>query len=290
MSEWGGPAVLDLLARSASNDERFCDWWAGYLRRSASPGAALALTKMNSEIDIRHVLPAIRVPTLVIHRRDDPLCPVEGGRYIAANIPNASYVELPGDDHLPFVGDIDALLDPVQEFLTGVSPAVDVDRVLTTILVIDIVNSSGWASELGDQRWRSLLSTFRMLVRQEFARFRGVERNVTGDGFVATFDGPARAIHCAYAIVRVVRTLGIEVRAGLHTGECTLTGAELDGIAVHVATRVSGYANASEIVVSSVVRDLVVGSNIRFADRGRHTLSGIPGIWQVFVVQTDWQA
>lgn len=284
MREWGGPAVLGLLARSARDDERFRQWWAGYLRRSSSPGAALALTKMNTDIDIRHVLPAIRVPTLVLHRTGDPLCPVEGGRYIAAHIPDSTYVEVPGIDHLPFVGDIDALVDPVQEFLTGAPPAVELDRVLTTILVLDIVDSTGRAIELGDRRWRVLLESYRMLVRQELERFRGDERNVTGDGFVATFDGPARAVHCALAIMRAMRVLGIDARAGLHTGECTLTGAELDGIAVHVAARTVAFAGAGEVVVTSMVRDLVAGSNIVFTDRGRHTLKGIPDIWRLFAV------
>lgn len=284
---WGGPAGVALLAQGAQYNERFRQWWAGYLRRSASPGAALALTKWNSEIDIRRILPTIRVPTLVLHRSDDPLCPVEGARYIAANIPNASYVETPGVDHLPFVGDINALLDPVQEFLTGAPPAMEPDRVLTTILVFDIVDSTGRAIAIGDLRWQSLLDSYRMLVRQAFDRFRGDERNMTGDGFVATFDGPARAIRCAVAVARMVRSLGIEIRAGVHTGECTLSTPELDGIAVHIAARTMTLAAPSEIVVTSTVRDLVVGSNIRFEDRGRRTLRGIPGIWQVFAVGSE---
>jgi len=284
MRDWGGPAGLDMLAHDARRNPDFREWWAGYLRRSSSPGAALALTKMNSGIDIRHVLPTIRVPTLVLHRSGDPLCPVEGGRYIAAHIPGARYVEMPGRDHLPFVGDIDALLDPVEEFLTGAPPVAETDRVLTTILVIDIVDSTARVAEFGDLRWRSLLASYRVMVREQFKRFRGDERNVTGDGFVATFDGPARAIHCAWALVRLVRTLGLEIRAGLHTGECTLTGEELDGIAVHVAVRVSTFARPSEIVVSSLVRDLVAGSNIPFAERCRHALKGIPGLWQICAV------
>jgi len=285
--DWGGPAGLDMLARDAQHDPGFRSWWSGYLRRSSSPGAALALTRMNSEIDIRQVLPTIRVPTLVLHRRDDPLCPVEGGRYIASHIPGASYVEVSGRDHVPFAGDIDALLDPVEEFLTGAPAPVETDRVLTTILVIDIVDSTTRAVALGDQRWRDLLAQFRSTVREQFTRFRGDERNVTGDGFVATFDGPARAINCAWAIIRLVRSLGLEARAGLHTGECALSGDQLDGIAVHVAARVSGFAGPSEIVVSGVVRDLVAGSNIPFTPRGRHTLRGIPGLWQLHTVDLD---
>ena len=287
VEEWGGPTVLDLLAASMTNDEPFRQWWAGYLRRSASPGAALALTKMNTEIDIRHVLPTIRVPTLVVHRTDDPLCPVQGARYIAANIPGARYVEVPGIDHMPFVGDIDTLLDPIEEFLTGAPPAVHIDRVLTTILVVDIVDSTGRAIALGDVRWRALLESWRMLVRQELTRFRGVERNVTGDGFVATFDGPGRAIYCASGIARAARSLGIEIRAGVHTGECTLSGEELDGVAVHIAARAMTFAAGSRIVVTGTVKDLVAGATIAFRDRGRHTLRGIPGIWRLFEVATE---
>jgi class 3 adenylate cyclase len=287
MREWGGPAVLDLLATNAKNDDRFCHWWAGYLRRSASPGAALALTQMNTGIDIRHILPSIRVPTLVLHRTGDPLCPVEGGRYIAAHIPDATLVELPGIDHLPFVGDVDALVDPIQEFLTGAPPVADSDRVLTTILLVDIVDSTGHAVRLGDNRWRALLDVFRMVVRRELERFHGDERTVTGDGFVATFDGPGRAIRCAMAIVDAVRALGIEVRAGLHTGECTLRGTGIEGIAVHIADRIASHAGASEVIVSSVVKDLVIGSRIRFDNRGRHALKGMSGMWQLFAVAGD---
>ena len=284
---WGGPAGIASLAQDSQYDERFRHWWAGYLRRSASPGAALALTKMNTEIDIRHILPAIKTPTLVLHRVSDPLCPVEGARYIAANIPGASYVEVPGGDHLPFVGDIDALLDPIQEFLTGVPPAIEMDRVLTTILIIDIVDSTGRAIELGDLRWNALLDSFRMVVRQHLERFRGDERNITGDGFVATFDGPGRAVYCACAIVRAARSLGVEIRAGLHTGECTLSGAELDGVAVHIAARVMSLAAGSEVVVTSTVKDLVAGSDIVFMERGRSTLRDIPGIWHLYGVDTE---
>lgn len=280
--EWGGPVAVDLLARSAMDDERFCRWWAGYLRRSASPGAALAMARMNSHIDIRRILPTIRVPTLVLHRTDDPLCPVEGARYIATNIPGARIVEVPGSSHLPFVGDTDALLDPVQEFLTGVPPAVEFDRVLTTILVIDIVDSTSRASDLGDVRWRGLLGAFRDMVRQQLERYRGIERNVTGDGFVATFDGPGRAIYCACATASAVQPLGIEIRAGLHTGECTVSGAGLDGIAVHIASRVSALAGPSEVVVTGTVRDLVAGARIGFNEHGRQTLRGVPGIWSLF--------
>jgi len=287
MREWGGPTVLDLLAASMVDDDLFRRWWAGYLRRSASPGAAVALTQMNSEIDIRRVLPSIRVPTLVLHRTDDPLCPVGGGRYIAGQIPGAKLVELPGVDHLPFVGDIDALVDPIEEFLTGAPPAVAIDRVVMTILFVDIVRSTERAHDLGDRRWQECLAEYREIVRRELRRFRGEERNTTGDGFLVTFDGPARAIRCAEAIVDAVRSIGIEARVGLHTGECALSGDGLDGIAVHIAARVFALAGASEILVSSTVKDLVTGSGIAFSDRGRRTLKGVPGIWRISAVVSD---
>jgi pimeloyl-ACP methyl ester carboxylesterase/class 3 adenylate cyclase len=282
--EWGGPAVLDKLAASMCNDRRFCEWWAGYLRRSASPQAALALTKMNSEIDVRRILPSIRVPTLVVHRSGDPLCAVEGGRYLAQQIPDARFVELPGIDHVPFVGDVDAIADAIQEFLTGAPPVVVSDRVLTTILVIDMVDSTGQAIELGDERWRVRLAEYRSAVRRELRRFQGVERNTSGDGFTATFDGPGRAIQCAQAIVAAVRLLGIEIRVGLHTGECAISGDELDGIAVHIAARVVTCAGAGEIVVTRTVKDLVAGANFDMVNRGRRMLKGIPGMWQLFTV------
>jgi pimeloyl-ACP methyl ester carboxylesterase/class 3 adenylate cyclase len=285
--DWGGPVAVELLAHGAAGDERFRQCWAGYLRRSASPGAALAMLEMNNRIDIRRILPTIRVPTLVVHRSDDPLCPVEGGRYIADNILGARFVEVPGSSHLPFVGDTDALLDPVEEFLTGAPPVVDLDRVLTTILVIDIVDSTSRAIALGDRRWRDLLETFRGMVRMNLERFRGEERNVTGDGFVATFDGPGRAVYCACAIVSAVGSLGVEVRAGLHTGECRLSGSELDGVAVHIAARVSTLAGPSEVVATSTVRDLVAGAPIAFANRGTGTLKGIPGIWSLFTASIE---
>jgi pimeloyl-ACP methyl ester carboxylesterase len=199
MTEFGGPALLDWVAPSVKNDEQFCRWWAGYLRHGSSPGSALALTKMNTAIDIRKVLSAIHVPTLIVHRTDDRICPIEGARYIAKNIQDAKLAELPGSDHLPFVGDIDAIVDAAQEFLTGVRPAIEEDRVLMTVLFADIVGSTARAIELGDHRWRDLLSAYRATVRQELAQFRGVERSTSGDGFLATFDGPARAIRCACA-------------------------------------------------------------------------------------------
>jgi class 3 adenylate cyclase len=239
---------------------------------------------MNTEIDVRRILPSIRVPTLVLHRTGDRLCDVEGGKFLAHQIPDATFVELPGIDHLPFVGDVDSLVDAIQEFLTGTPPVVESDRVLTTILVIDMIDSTGQAIELGDERWRVLLDDFRLAVRRELRRYQGVERNTSGDGFMATFDGPGRAIRCAQAIASSVRLLGVEIRAGLHTGECDISGEELDGIAVHIAARVVSYATAGEIVVTRTVNDLVAGANFTLESRGRRLLKGIPGMWQLYAV------
>jgi class 3 adenylate cyclase/predicted alpha/beta hydrolase len=285
VDQWGGPAVINRLAPSVANDERFCQWWAGFLRHSASPGAALALTQMNTQIDIRSVLPAIRVPTLVIHRTDDAICPIEGARYLAQHIRDATLVELPGNDHIPFAGDGDAIVDAIQEFLTGVRPVVETDRVLMTVLFADIVDSTRLALELGDHRWRDLLAAYRSAVREELARFRGIERSTSGDGFLATIDGPARAIRCARGIAEAVRSLGLEIRVGLHTGECELMGDDISGVAVHLGARVADRAKAGEILVSSTVKDLVVGSGIAFTDRGQHTLKGIPGLWHLYAVE-----
>ena len=205
MRQWGGPAVLEELASSMVDDERFCRWWAGYLRHSASPSAALILTQMNAEIDIRGVLSAIRVPTLVVHRTDDPLCPIEGARYLAERIPGARLVELAGNDHLPFVGDVDAIVDSIQEFLTGVRPEPVPDRVLTTLLFTEIVGAAELASHLGDQQWCALMAAHDRMVRHNLAQFRGREVQRTVAGFLTAFDGPARAIRCAEAIVNAAR-------------------------------------------------------------------------------------
>ncbi|MFQ5810829.1 MAG: adenylate/guanylate cyclase domain-containing protein, partial [Armatimonadota bacterium] len=228
---WGTPIGLHVFAPSVADDEGFRQWWARNLRLAASPGAGVALYRMNVEIDIRHVLPAISVSSLILHRSGDLLIDIGGSRYIAQRIPGAKYVELPGVDHLPWVGDADAILDEVQEFLTGVRPAPEPDRVLATVLFTDIVSSTAQAAELGDRRWRDLLDGYYALARRELDRFRGREVKTTGDGFLATFDGPARGIRCACAISEAVRPLGIAVRAGLHTGECEVMGEDVGGIA-----------------------------------------------------------
>ena len=284
---WGGPVGLDARAPSMAADPRFRDWWARFLRMSASPGASRAVLRMNAEIDVRTVLPAIRVPALIIHNVGERTVPVAASRYLAERIPGAKYVELPGIDHLPFVGNADAILDEIEEFLTGVRRGVEPDRVLATVMFTDIVDATRKASELGDRRWRDLLGMHHALVRDHLARFRGREIDTAGDGFLAAFDGPARAVRAAAAIADGVRTLGLEVRAGLHTGECEVMGSKLGGIAVHIGARVAALAKAGEVLVSSTVRDLVAGSGLSFRDRGVHALKGVPGEWHVFVVDRE---
>jgi pimeloyl-ACP methyl ester carboxylesterase len=279
---WAGEMDISNLAPSA--DEAFRRRAVAYLRRSASPGAAVALLRMNSAIDVRDVLPTIRVPTLVLHRVGDRDVNIEEARWIARQIPGAKLVELPGDDHLIWGGDVDAVVDEVEEFLTGVRPVLGADRVLATVLFTDIVGSTERAAELGDRRWREVLDQHHAVVRRELERFRGREVDTAGDGFFATFDGPARGVRCACAIRDAVRELDIEIRAGLHTGECELTGdGKVGGIAVHTGARVPSVASAGEVVVSSTVKDLVAGSGIEFEDRGEHDLKGV-GTWHLYSV------
>ena len=283
--QWGGPAQLDVLAPSASNDRRLQDWFSRYLRASASPGAAVALLRMNSVLDIRAILPTIRVPTLVMHRTDDRDIDVGGSRYMAQQIPGARYVELPGEDHLWFVGNVDAILDEVEEFLTGVRHPGSFDRVLATVMFTDIVDSTATAARLGDARWRSLLETHSASVRRSLQLHEGREVDNAGDGFLARFEGPARAIRCAMAIVAGASRIGLEVRAGIHTGECEEVDGKLRGIAVHIAARVMAAASPGEVVVSRTVRDLVAGSGFDFRDTGTHQLKGVPGEWQIFAAR-----
>ena len=283
--EWGGPLAIELFAPSVAHDQRFRDWWARLLRLAASPATAIALLRMLDDIDVRPVLPTIRVPTLVLHCTGDRAVNVENGRYLGRHIPNAKYVELPGADHFPYVGDTDAILAEIEEFLTGARHAPEADRVLATVLFTDIVGSTAHAAGMGDQRWRDLLGSYQALVRGELARSRGREVKTLGDGFLATFDGPARAIRCACAIRDSVRPLGIEIRAGLHTGECELMDDDVGGIAVHIGARVASSAAPSEVLVSSTVKDLVAGSGLRFADRGTYHLHGVPGEWRLFAVE-----
>ena len=281
---WGGDVDPGTLAPSMASDEAFRRELSRYLRLSASPGAALALSRMNTQIDVRHVLPTIRVPTLVLHRTGDLDANVAEGRYIAERIPGAKFVELPGNDHLPWVGNQEDILDEVEAFITGVRPAPEPDRMLATVLFTDIVGSTERASSLGDHKWRDVLEQHHASVRRELARFRGQEITTTGDGFLATFDGPARAVRCAVAIRDRLRESGLEVRAGVHTGECERMGDNIGGVAVHIGSRVAGLAGAGEVLASSTVKDLVSGSGIVFEDRGAHALKGIPGEWRLFRV------
>jgi class 3 adenylate cyclase len=283
---WGEPnELLGFWGPSIAEHERYKRWWSRYLRMSASPAAAVTLSRMNHQVDIRHVLPAIQAPTLLVHRAQDSLVLAEGSRYMAERIPDARFVELPGEDHLWFFGDQDALLDEVEQFLTGTRPVREPDRVLATVMFTDIVGSTERAAELGDQRWRELLASHEALVRMQLERFRGREVQMLGDGVLATFDGPARGIRCARTICDEVRSLGIEVRAGLHTGECEMRNGDIAGIAVHTGARVSAKASPGEVLVSSTVRDLVAGSGIEFQDRGVHRLKGVPGEWRLFSVE-----
>jgi class 3 adenylate cyclase len=280
--DWG--ADMDLSGLAPSADGAFKRRLRTYLRRSASPGAAVTLLRMNTEIDTRAVLPTIGVPTLVLHRTGDLDANVEEGRWIASQIPGARFVELAGVDHLPWVGDQDAVLDEVQEFLTGARPSPEPDRVLATVLFTDIVGSTERASELGDRRWRELLEQHHTVVRRQLERYQGREVDTAGDGFLATFDGPARAIRCARAIAGALRELGLDVRAGLHTGECELLGGKVAGVAVHTGARVAARAGPGEVLVSQTVKDLVAGSGIEFEERGTHELKGVPGEWRLYAV------
>lgn len=260
------------------------------IRQSASPGAAVALSRMNMLIDVRNVLPVVDVPTLVVNRIDDHAATVHGSRYLAEHIPGARHLELPGADHAEFVGDCEPFLDEVERFLTDAwesraGGGSEPERVLATVLFTDIVGSTAKAVELGDARWRALIQEHHALVRRQLTRFRGVEHDTAGDGFFASFDGPARAIRCASAITEAVRELGLEIRAGLHTGECERIDRKVGGIAVSIGARVAAEAGPGEVLVSSTVKDLVAGSGIEFRDRGSAELKGVPGEWRLFAVE-----
>jgi class 3 adenylate cyclase/dienelactone hydrolase len=264
-------------------------WYANYRKLGASPGAAIATYRMNMEIDVRHVLPAVRVPTLVLHVAGDRAVHIGNGKYLAERIPRAKLVELPGEDHIPLWDNSDTIVDEIEEFVTGVRPGheADHDRVLATILFTDIVRSTERAAALGDRRWRDILEQYYALVRRELSRFRGREIDTAGDGFFAAFDGPARAIRCACRIRDSVRAIGIELRAGLHAGECEVVGTKIGGIAVHIGARVAADAAPGQILVSNTVKDLVAGSGIGFESRGVHALKGVPGEWPLFAVTED---
>ena len=279
---WDTDADMSTMAPGA--DEAMTRWWAQRARAAASPGAARDLILMNSQIDIRPLLPAIHVSTLVLHRRDDHDSKVEEGRYIAARIPGARFVELSGGDHVPWLNP-DQILDEVEEFLTGVPRAPEPDRVLATILFTDIIDSTQLAGELGDRQWRAVLDRHDNIARQHVDRFQGRLVKSTGDGILAIFDGPGRAVRCARAVREDVRSLGIEIRSGLHCGEVELRGDDVGGIAVHIAARVAAMAGPGQVLVSSTVKDLVTGSGMLFDDFGEHQLKGVPGTWKVFSLE-----
>jgi class 3 adenylate cyclase len=282
-STWGTGIMLDLFDPDDAGDVALRESWGRYERHSVSPGTAASMVSMINVTDIRGILPAIRVPTLVVARADTPVESAHG-RYLAEQIAGAKYVELPGRGSLLWSGDQDALLREIEHFITGSRPAPRHDRVLATVLFTDIVGSTDRAAEMGDARWRELLAEHDQLVRRALDRFEGREVKTTGDGFLATFDGPARAIRCADAIHEFLRAIGVDVRAGLHTGEVDVVDGDVGGIAVHLGARVMAEADAGETVVSSTVRDLVVGSGITFEDRGEHNLKGVPGTWRLFAV------
>jgi class 3 adenylate cyclase len=280
---WGGPVALSLWAPSLLGDADAERWWARLLRQGISQSGAEALIRLYAEVDIRDVLPTIAVPTLVAHRTGDRMVPIEAARVLAAGIPGAKLVELPGNDHIP-VADPDQVIDEVEEFLTGHRAEREPDRMLATVMFTDIVDSTRRAAELGDKGWRQLLERHDQLMRRELERHRGREVKTIGDGFLATFDGPARGIRCATSAREAVRDLGIEIRAGLHTGEVEVMGDDIAGIAVNIGARVGAAAGPGEVLVSRTVTDLVAGSGIGFADRGVHALKGVPGEWRLYAV------
>jgi pimeloyl-ACP methyl ester carboxylesterase len=267
-----GPTALSELSH----------WWPRFERSVGTPERFRELGSIFRDIDIRAVVPSIQAPTLLLHRTEDWVVPIEQAEFLARSIPNARLVELPGTDHVTFVGDSDALVDEIEEFLTGARSAPDTDRVLATVVFTDIVGSTEHAAAVGDKRWRELLEQHHRIVRRELERFRGNEIDTAGDGFMASFDGPARAIRCARAIEDANKVIGVDVRAGVHTGECERLGNKLSGIAVHIAARVAASADAGEVVVSQTVKDLVAGSGLEFDDRGVHELKGVPDPWRLF--------
>jgi class 3 adenylate cyclase len=280
---WGTGRLLRLFAPSRVGDRQFEEWWTRFERACVSPSMARKLVELITKTDLRCVLSAIRVPTLVLHRSGSPLVPVELGREAADLIPGARFVEEPGTDVYLWPGPDDPVTDLMEEFLTGRRRPRDPERVLATVLFTDIVGSTEHAAQMGDRAWQVLLERHNAIAREELERWRGREIKTIGDGFLALFDGPARAVRCAQAIQRRTRELGIEMRAGLHTGECELLDGDVSGIAVHIAARVAALAGVGELLVSSTVRDLVVGSDLTFIDRGSHELRGVPGEWRLYV-------
>ena len=282
---WGGPINIEYLAPSLADDERFRQWWAKFLRLSAGPTTVINLLRMYAQIDVSAILPSIHIPALVLHRTADLAIEVEQGRYLAGHNPGAKFVELAGEDHFWWIGDSEAIVNEVAEFLTGERPPTESNRVLTTVLFTDIVDSTRRVAELGDHRWRDLLGSHHAMLSKEIGRFRGRYVESTGDGCLATFDGPARAIRCALALSDESRRMGLEIRAGLHTGEIELMEQRIGGLAVHFAARVLGQALANEVWLSHTVKDLVVGSGLEFSECGIFNLKGVPGEWRLYKVQ-----
>jgi class 3 adenylate cyclase len=281
---WGSGRMIDYVWPSAAGDEHRCAWMRRLQVAAATPRVAVAFMDMAFGIDVRDVAHTVSVPTLILHSPRDQVCHVENARFLAREIAGSRYVELTGRDHVPWGDCMEEIVAHIREFLTGTREALEPERVLTTILFTDIVDSTRRAIELGDKRWRDVLERHHEAIRHELTRFRGRELDTAGDGFFASFDGPARAIRCAAAAVAAVRPLGIEIRAGVHTGECERLGDKLGGVAVHIGARVASAAHPGEVLVSSTVRDLVSGSGIEFEDRGPHELKGIPGAWHLFAV------
>jgi len=281
---WGTGELEHLINPDMPWNEEIRATWARMERLAASPRTLALMMPLTAEVDVRAVLPTVRAPTLVVQHADDPTIPPAMGKYVADHISGAKYVELPGRNMFHFVEPWRDSFKEIAEFLTGEQPDVADDRVLATILFTDIVDSTRRAAEMGDRDWRALLDAHDVIVRAQLNRFRGREVNTSGDGFLAMFDGPQRAIRCAMAIRDAVQSLGIEVRAGLHTGECEVRGEDIGGIAVHIGARVSALAGPNEVLVSSTLRDLVIGSGLEFEPRGTHQLKGVPGEWHLFAV------
>jgi class 3 adenylate cyclase len=281
---WGDGSTIEIAAPSQANNPVAREFFGRMQRATASPGMLAGLTRMFLQLDIRDVVPTVHVPALILHRTHDRLVNVRNGRWLAEHLPNARLVELDGDDHAPWYEGAEEWIGEVQEFLTGTRAASEPDRILATVLFTDVVDSTRTAAEIGDRRWLELLERHQRIVRAALARFGGREIKTIGDGFLATFDGPARAIRCAYAIAESSAAEGVRVRAGLHTGECELLGDDIAGMAVHIAARVSALAGPDEVLVSRTVKELVIGSGIEFEDRGEHTLKGVPQAWELLAV------
>jgi class 3 adenylate cyclase len=282
---WGTGMTAQLFAPSRAAEPEFRESWGRFERRAVSKGAMRKIIGMIHETDVRHVLPSIQTPTLVIHRSGDRATPVEGGRYLAERIRGARFVEVSGDDHFPWVGDTDAILGEVEHFVTGKRSESEPDRILATVLFTDIVDSTRTLADVGDRRWREVLGLFYGVQRQNLERFRGREVDTTGDGLFATFDGPARAVRCAFETRDALRARGLSIRAGLHTGECEVLGDRVSGIAVHLGARICSSAEPYEVMVSSTVKDLVAGSGLQFVDRGFRALKGVPDEWRLYAAE-----